>query len=529
MHKPFRPYLLMAVSLLAFMFLPQLLYAGPNVSPSSISFGSVTISSAAATALPTITFNNNGRQSVTLLQVTSSSPVFIVSGPALPLVLSGRSSATFGVSFAPTTAGTFTGTIAFTTNSKNNNVLTVSVSGTAAAPAPAQTYLLYPSATSLAFGKVLVGTSSSQTVSLSNTGNSSVSISAVSVTGSSFSVSGFSGPVTLAAGQSLSLVLACAPASVGSYVGSLTVTSNATNSPATITLSGTGVQPAISVVPSSVSFSSVTVGVTNSQTVTISNPGTANLTVSQAALLGTNFTYSGLVLPLTITPGASSPFTVGFTPSSASTFSATLTLSSNAPTSSLNIPLSGTGTSPILTLSASPASLSFPSTTTGSTSASQTVTLTNTGNSSVSISGIAASTNFAVSGTILPISLAAGQTTSFNVLFAPATSGSLSGTVTITSNASNSPTTVKLSGSGASATVPAVSLNWTPSSTTYTGFDIYRGSVSGGPYTKINSSLTAAFTDNTVTSGQTYYYVVTEIDTSGNQSTYSNEASAVVP
>jgi len=45
----------------------------------------------------------------------------------------------------------------------------------------------------------------------------------------------------------------------------------------------------------------------------------------------------------------------------------------------------------------------------------------------------------------------------------------------------------------------------------------------------INSSLTPSFTDTTVTSGQTYYYVVTEIDTSGDQSIYSDQASAVIP
>jgi fibronectin type 3 domain-containing protein len=115
------------------------------------------------------------------------------------------------------------------------------------------------------------------------------------------------------------------------------------------------------------------------------------------------------------------------------------------------------------------------------------------------------------------------------VFFAPTTTGLLSGTVTATSSASNSPTTIKLAGSGATSTVHRVDLIWTPSSSTYAGFDIYRGTTSGGPYAMINSSLTPSLTDTTVTSGQTYYYVVTEIDTFGNHSTYSNEATAVIP
>jgi len=529
MDKSFLLYLFFAATLVASLLTPSVLYAGPSISPTTITFSSITLGSATAMAVPTITVSNNGHQGISILQVASSSPTFVVSGPTLPLTLSGHSSATFAVSFVPTTPGTFTGTISFITNFKNNSTLTASVSGMANAVPTTQTYVLSPSTTSLPFGQVLVGASSSQTLLLSNTGNSSVSVSGVSLAGSSFSVSGFSGPVNLNAGQSLSLIVTCAPASVGSYSGTLAVTSNATNSPMTIALNGTGVQPAISVVPSTVAFSNVTVGVTNSQTVTISNPGSANLIVSQAGLTGSGFNYSGLALPLTVAPGGSSPFTVGFAPSTASPSSATLTLVSNAPTSSLNLPLSGTGTSPVLTLSASPTSLGFSSTNIGTASTSQTVNLTNTGNSAVSISQITPSTNFTISGITVPISLAAGQSTSFNVFFVPTTAGSLSGTVTVASNASNSPTTIKLSGSGVSATAPTVALSWAPSSSAYTGFNIYRGSVSGGPYTKVSTSLTAAFTDNTVASGQTYYYVVTEIDSSGAESTYSNQATAAVP
>jgi hypothetical protein len=134
-----------------------------------------------------------------------------------------------------------------------------------------------------------------------------------------------------------------------------------------------------------------------------------------------------------------------------------------------------------------------------------------------------------ISSITVPISFAADQSTSFNVFFVPATGRSLSGTVTVASNASNSPTAIKLSGSGVSATAPSFSLSWLPSSSAYTGFNIYRGAASGGPYTKIGTSSTAVFTDNGVAGGQTYYYVVTEIGSSGAESTFSNQAPAVVP
>jgi len=512
------------------MLSPLPLLAGPSVSPSSLAFGSVTIGTGSAATTANVVINNPGGQTISLLQVSSNLPaVFFVSGPALPFTLGPHSNVSFRVAFQPTAVNSYSGTIAFTTNARKNNVLTVIVSGTATAATPAPSYLVYPSTTSLTLGSTLVGTSSSGTVSLANTGTGSVSISQVTYNGAGFTVSGFSGPVTLAAGQSLPLTVTFAPPGAGSYAGSLSVVSNATNSPATVSLSGKGVQPAISAIPSVVAFTNVSVGVTNTQTVNLTNLGTANLTVSQASLVGAGFSYSGLSLPLTILPGGSSTFTVGFKPSSASSFLASLSLISNAPTSPLTVSLSGTGVFPSLTISASPTTLSFGTVSTGSI-ATQNVTLTNTGNSAVSISQVSvAGSSFSATGITVPLSLAAGQSTSFSVIFAPTTTGSLSGTITSLSNASNSPTTIKVSGLGASSAPHPVSLSWTPSTITYVSFNIFRSSISGGPYAQINSSLTPSYADTSVTSGQTYYYVVTEVDSSGAESTYSNEAAAPIP
>jgi DNA-binding CsgD family transcriptional regulator len=74
-----------------------------------------------------------------------------------------------------------------------------------------------------------------------------------------------------------------------------------------------------------------------------------------------------------------------------------------------------------------------------------------------------------------------------------------------------------------------VHLNWNASTSTVAGYNIYSASVSGGPYNKIGSSTTLTYSDMTAISGNTYYYVVTAVDSSGNESVYSNEASVVVP
>ncbi len=78
----------------------------------------------------------------------------------------------------------------------------------------------------------------------------------------------------------------------------------------------------------------------------------------------------------------------------------------------------------------------------------------------------------------------------------------------------------------------SVTLTWNAStSANVAGYNVYRGTASGGPYTKLNSSLVPSLTyqDTTVQSGQTYYYVTTAVDGSGNESTYSNQAQAVIP
>ena len=514
-----------------FIAFPPTAHASVGVSPSVVSFGSVNVNSSSAAA--TIVVTNYSRQTVTLESISNSSSEFVVTGAALPVSLAPRRSVMFQVVFLPDAASVFSGSIRFNSGRKGGISTAVTMTGTGVAPPPPppSTYLLSPSVGSLAFGNIQVGGGASQAIALTNVGTGSVNISQVISAGTGFSVTGFAGGVTLGAGQSLSLAASFAPAAAGSATGSITVMSTATNSPATISLSGTGVQPLIAVFPGSVSFGNVTVGVTNTQTMTIQNPGAVNLTVTQAAMTGTGYSLSGLVLPVSIAPGGSTVFNVAFAPAAGSSYPSILTLVSNAPNSPSSISVSGTGITPVLQFSASPASLSFGSLTTG-TSATQNVTVTNTGNSSVSISRIVASgAGFSTGSIALPISLTAGQSTSFSVAFAPASAGSLAGSVTVTSNATNSPLTVTLAGTGAAPVTHAVTLSWTPSSSSYEGFNVYRGAVSGGPYSRVDSSMISAvsYTDSNVTAGQTYYYVATEVDSTGTESSYSGEVSALIP
>ena len=492
-----------------------------SVAPGSVSFGTLTVGQ---TSSQTITLSNPGSASLNITQVGGPGTGFGLSGLAMPLTLAPGKSTAFTVSFTPTSGTSSSSTLTLVSNAPNSPT-TIPLSGTGSA----QVLQLTPSATSLSFGSQTLNASTMQSVTLTNTGNAAVSVSQVNVAGSGFTLNGSAPLVTLSAGQAASFSVTFTPTVAGNATGSASVVSTAANSPLSISLAGVGVQPQISVVPGSVSFGTVTVGQTNSQTITLSNPGTANLTVTQSAGPGTGFGLTGLGLPLTLAPGKSAAFTVSFTPTSGTNSSSSLTLVSNAPNSPTTIPLSGTGLAPVLQLTPSTTSLSFGSQALNA-SATQSVTLTNTGNAAVSISQVnVTGTGFTLSGSAPLVTLSAGQAASFSVTFTPTAAGSDAGTASVVSTAANSPLSVSLSGSGAQPHF--VSLAWSETSSGVVGYNVYSSTQPSGPATKLTSTPvgTTAYTDNTVQSGQTYYYWITALDSSGDESAFSSDVAVTIP
>jgi fibronectin type 3 domain-containing protein len=139
-------------------------------------------------------------------------------------------------------------------------------------------------------------------------------------------------------------------------------------------------------------------------------------------------------------------------------------------------------------------------------------------------------TGYALSGAT-PATLNPSQSLTFGVIFDPTTTGTLSGSVKVTSNAAGSPATIALSGTGLQAVSHSVSLTWTDSDSTVSGFNVYRSTTSGSGYVKINASLVPStnYTDSTVQNGTNYFYVTTAVDSTGSESGYSNEAPATIP
>jgi hypothetical protein len=393
----------------------------------------------------------------------------------------------------------------------------------------------------VSFGSVQIGGSVSQSVVLSNALSSTLTISQATVSGTGFASSGLGMPTTLAPGQSVSLTTTFEPRSGGTVTGGLSLAysfpknksrgkgSPNSNATATLSLTGTGTGPGqLTANPSSLNFANVQVGGSLTLMDSLTNTGGAVVTILQAGVTGTGFGMSGLTVPLTLNPGASVTFSAMFAPQSPGSTSGSINVTSDASNTTLAVPLAGTGTNQGQ-VALTPVALDFGNVTVGA-NASRASSLSASGASVIVSSASVSSAEFSLTGISFPLTIAAGQSVPFTMTFAPQTSGTATAVLSISSSASNAPTEA-LGGNGVAPPPHGVSLSWGNSGSGTVGYNVYRGSTSGGPYNKINSALdaTAAYSDDSVVAGQTYYYVATAVDGSGMESPYSNEAQAVIP
>jgi len=292
-------------------------------------------------------------------------------------------------------------------------------------------------------------------------------------------------------------------------------------------------QTTLTVSPTSLDFGDVAVGGTKTITVTVGNSANsaASVSISQVSIGGADFTLSSVPpLPLVLTPGQTANVAVTFSPQSAGPLTGTLAVTSDASNANVSVPLSGNGLA-AGQLGVSPATMDFGDVTVGN-SANQTGTLT-AGASDITVSSAAWNgQGYSVSGITFPVTVPAGQSVNYTVTFTPQAPGSAPGTISFVSDATNSPTNQTLTGNGVLASQHSVALSWDPSTSDVIGYNVYRGTQSGGPYpTKLTPSPQAgtSFTDANVASGTTYYYVATSVDSNNTESTHSNEASAAIP
>lgn len=423
----------------------------------------------------------------------------------------------------------FTATVASVTSAQNAT-LTASAGGTT------QTYTIglgayVPGVTlssgSINFGSITINTTSTaQTVTLTSSGSAPLTVNSIAVSGTGFNVSGLSFPTTLNPGQTVALAVTFTPTTTGTANGTITLSDNASPGTATVTLSGTGQVAAGVLSTLACATKSFTGAGSDTCTVSLSaGAGSGGLMVALAS------NDSAVAVPASITvPSGSSSATFTASVSSVTTAqNATLTASAGGVTKTYAISLGAAV--PALTIGTT--SISFGSVNLNSP-ATQSVALTSSGTAALTVSaGTVTGSGFSISGISYPLTLNPGQSTTLYVQFDPTTAGAVSGTVTLTTNASPSTMTISISGTGVTVSHQVI-LTWNAPSTStvpVAGYNIYRASAGSSSYQLMNAAVDVPtnYTDSTVKSGTSYAYYVESVDAQGNQSAPSNTFSVNIP
>jgi hypothetical protein len=293
------------------------------------------------------------------------------------------------------------------------------------------------------------------TVSQGSSGTSTITVvPAGGFTGSvTLSASGLPSGVTAAfvpnptTTTSVLTLTASATAATGTSTVTITGTSGSLTATTTLTLTVTASGPVVTLSPTSLTFGNTVVGTTSAgKNVTLTNTGNATLNISSIATSG-DFAKVTSTKPCgsTLAAGAHCIIRVTFTPTQLGVRTGNITITDNAANSPQTVPLSGTG---VLPVTLTPSSATYAAQAVGTTSLPKTFTLKN--NQSVTLNSIVISTtgDFSVSTTTCGTSLAAKTNCTIKVVFKPTAKGTRTGTLSVADNASNSPQTSSLTGTG---------------------------------------------------------------------------------
>lgn len=279
--------------------------------------------------------------------------------------------------------------------------------------------------------------------------------------------------------------------------------------------------------PSSLAFGDVAAGSSRTLPATIINSGRFVITISTGSTTGQGFLISGIHLPLALAPGERFTFTVTFKPTSVGQSSGAVTATGSFGTT-LTIPLAANGTAAGELLSW-PRTINFGRVPRGGKAERAGILLAV--GSPVTVYGASSNdVQFLPIGLPFPVVLQPGQNLPYRVVFTPHKVGESSATLYFRSTAEHSPPQ-QLDGDGSPAQTYTIDLSWQPSTSPVVGYNVYRSTISGGPYSRINSTPDpdTDFLDNAAQADQTYYYVTTSVNSEGQESQFSNEAEVTTP
>jgi hypothetical protein len=400
-----------------------------TLSPTSLAFAPQAL--ATASAAQTVTLTNSQSAPLNLSSITTSGDYAQANNCVSPIAPS--TNCTISVTFTPTATGTRTGTLTVNDDAASSPQ-TVTLSGTGV-------MAVGLSASSLGYGSQVLGTTStSKAVTLKNNQSGLLTISGITTSGDFAQNNNCAS--SLAAGVSCTINVTFTPTATSTRSGTLAVSDNASGSPQSVALSGTGIV-AVALSASSLGFGSQVVATTGAgRTVTIKNNQSVSLNLSSIGTSGDYAQSNDCVSP--IASGGSCTITATFTPTVTGTRTGNLTISDDANSSPQIVALQGTG---LLAVGLSAGSLSFGSQALNTSSTAKTVTLKNNQSVALNLSSITSSGEFGqTNNCVTPIG--SGASCTISVTFTPSAAGTQTGTLTVTDDANTSPQTVRLSGAG---------------------------------------------------------------------------------
>jgi hypothetical protein len=396
------------------------LYELVGFAPASVSFPNQIINVKSASQNLTLTNSLSTALSITGITIGGTNASDFAETNNCPGSVSAGASCTLSVTFTPAAAGSRTGSLIIAnTLPATDGPLQVLLSGTGIVPAP----IVSLSTNGVDFATQAIGTTSApQTVTLRNTGNASLSIQTVAVTGANAGDFAITNSSTCTNGSSVAINGSCtiqvtfAPTGNGARSATISITDNAADSPEMISLSGSGPPPSgvVSLSPSTVSFSAQYVGTSGlPQTVTVTNTGNATLTITGVAASPADF---GVLSNCSNPVAVNSSCTIGvfFDPTVGGTRTGTLTITDNAGNSTQTVTLTGSGSD----FSMAPSSAASATVTAGQT-ANYSIAVAPAGGFAQSValscSGGPAGSTCAVSPSTIALSGAAAQTATVTV------------------------------------------------------------------------------------------------------------------
>ncbi len=480
-----------------------------SVSPATLTFSGVV---GTATAPMRATISNTGSGNLVLSALmfggTNASDYGLASSSTCGAntSIAGGSSCVLDIVFTAGATGARSATLTVAHNATGSpTAITLMGTGTATA-----TPGIALDATTLDLGNQpveMLGTS--KTVTLTNSGGAALTLGNITLGGtdaSSFVLGGTcAANASVAVKGTCTITVAMKPLTLGAKSATLSVASNAPTGTATVALKGVAVRapaPEVGLSQAALDFGTVSMGVKSiARTVTLTNTGSADLTITSIASTSTEFAVTHNC-PSSLAAAASCVISVTLTPVSANLAEAVV-ITTNALSSPNSIALTGLGTTatmPVLAWQQNSASLKFDSTVVGMTSASQSLTLVNQGPgaaliNSLGVAGTDASSFAIGAGSTCKagVSLDANASCTVVVSFVPGSTGAKTANLQVSSNASP-PGDVALSGSGASPSTPSGMITVSQTTLDFSSIGVVAGQTSTALTVTVNNGSAAAVT-----------------------------------